>query len=563
MAPTLVLGPILRFVDDSRATVWVETDRPCTVTVDTAVGVSASEETWGVGGHHFALVIVRDLPADTLVDYTVRLGEPAGPDDHVWPPAGVACHLRTSGPDRRPSIAFGSCRRGENHDAESLERIGADALTGLAGRVRTESVDRHPDLLLFLGDQVYADDPSREVLTRLRRHRAAHSPDPDLTPEVRDEICDLEEYTWLYHESWGSPAVRGLMACVPSCMILDDHDLRDDWNSSWSWRQETTAKPWWRRRVIGAFTSYWIYQHLGNLDPDALDRDQHYARVRFAVDDAEREQILADFSLRADAEPTSARWSYTRDLGPVRLIMIDSRCSRELAPERRGIVDDAEWKWVVQAATERPARHVVFGTSLPFLMLPALHHLEQWDEAVAQGAWGRTGARLGEKARLALDLEHWGAFDSSFRDMARLAEELSDGPDAPASVVWVSGDVHCSYIADAHLVDRRPGRGTSLIQLTMSPFRNPLERPVRVVNRLARRKPLVRLMRRLARSAGVADLPLTWDTSAGPWFDNGVMTLSADGDDLSVRVEHAFTAPDGSQRLSSTHDAQLAGRTTR
>jgi hypothetical protein len=37
------------------------------------------------------------------------------------------------------------------------------------------------------------------------------------------------------------------------------------------------------------------------------------------------------------------------------------------------------------------------------------------------------------------------------------------------------------------------------------------------------------------------------------------MTLSADGDDLSVRVEHAFTAPDGSQRLSSTHEAQLAG----
>ncbi len=228
--------------------------------------------------------------------------------------------------------------------------------------------------------------------------------------------------------------------------------------------------------MIGAFTSYWIYQHLGNLDPDALDRDQQYARVRFAVDDAEREQILAEFSLRADAEPTSARWSFIRDIGPVRLIMIDSRCSRELAPERRGIVDDAEWKWVVQAATERPARHIVFGTSLPFLMLPALHHLEQWDEAVAQGAWGRTGARLGEKARLALDLEHWAAFDSSFRDMARLAEELSDAPDAPASVVWVSGDVHCSYIADAHLVDRRPRRGTSLIQLTMSPFRNPLER---------------------------------------------------------------------------------------
>ncbi|GAA2059132.1 alkaline phosphatase D family protein [Williamsia deligens] len=557
MAPSLVLGPILRFVDESRATIWVETDQPCDVTVETAVGVHATAETWGVGGHHFALVAVRDLPADTLIDYSVRLGVRGDEPVDVWPPADVPCHLRTSGADRRPSIAFGSCRRGENHDSESLARVGADALTGLAARVRTEAVERHPDLLLFLGDQVYADDPSREVLAHLRRHRAAHSPDPDLTTEVRDEICDFEEYTWLYHESWGSPAVRGLMACVPSCMILDDHDLRDDWNSSWSWRQETSAKPWWRRRVIGAFTSYWIYQHLGNLDPDMLDREHLYSTVRFAVDDDERERILADFAVRADAEPSTARWSFVRDLGPLRLVMIDSRCSRELTPDRRGILDDAEWKWVVQAATERPARHLVFGTSLPYLMLPALHHLEQWDEAVAQGAWGRLGARVGEKARLALDLEHWGAFDASFRDMARLVADLSDGPQAPASVTWVSGDVHCSYIAEAQLTDgARHGR-TGLFQLTMSPFRNPLERPVRVVNRLAVRKPLVRLMRRLARSAGVADLPVEWDTTAGPWFDNGVMTLAVDGDDVTVRVEHAFTAPDGTQRLSSTHQQRL------
>lgn len=565
MAPTLVLGPILRFVDTHRATIWVETDAQCTVTVETTVGVTASERTWGVAGHHFAVVVLRDLPADTLVPYTVALDDPEGPARQVWPPQGVRCHLRTAGEGRPPSIAFGSCRRGENHDAESIARIGADALTGLAHRVRTEPVENHPDLLLFLGDQVYADDPSRDVVARLRRHRAAHAPDPDLTEEVREEICDFEEYTWLYHESWGSPEVRALMSCVPTCMILDDHDLRDDWNSSWSWRRETTAKPWWRRRVVGAFTSYWIYQHLGNLDPDALDpegvdADEQYLRVRGAVDDADRERILADFAVRADAEPASARWSHVRDLGPIRLVMIDSRCSRDLTPERRAVVDDAEWKWVVQAATERPARHVVFGTSLPYLMLPALHHLEQWDEAIAQGAWGRVGAWVGEKARLALDLEHWAAFDTSFRDMARLVADLGDSPDAPASVVWVSGDVHCSYIAEAALTDRRPAHDTALIQLTMSPFRNPLDRPIRLVNRLARRKPLVRTMRRLARAAGVAESPLAWDTSAGPWFDNGVMTLTADGDALSVRVEHAVVAEDGSQRLVLTHDEPLVRR---
>ena len=25
------------------------------------------------------------------------------------------------------------------------------------------------------------------------------------------------------------------------------------------------SKPWWEERIVGAFMSYWIYQHLGNL----------------------------------------------------------------------------------------------------------------------------------------------------------------------------------------------------------------------------------------------------------------------------------------------------------
>ena len=51
-------------------------------------------------------------------------------------------------------------------------------------------------------------------------------------------------------------------------MIFDDHDVHDDWNTSVEWLAEMRQKGWWRRRIVAAFESYLIYQHLGNLTYD-------------------------------------------------------------------------------------------------------------------------------------------------------------------------------------------------------------------------------------------------------------------------------------------------------
>jgi len=300
----IVLGPLLRFVDSHRATVWVETDASCEVTVQCGV-VRGVEQTWCVHGHHYALVVLRGLPAGSQLTYSMQLdGAP------VWPVSDSAPSLiRTTAQDADVRLAFGSCRRGEGYTAEDLEALGADALVAMAQRMHSIGAERWPDALLLVGDQVYADDPSAAVTERLHARRAAGlgPPGVDTGPEsVVDEICDFEEYTWLYHESWGSEHVRWLLSTVPTCMILDDHDLRDDWNSSYSWRQQIVTEPWWRSRVIGAFSSYWVYQHLGNLSPDELDADVLYAAVRAATSDDERVHLLAEFSWRADTEPDFA-----------------------------------------------------------------------------------------------------------------------------------------------------------------------------------------------------------------------------------------------------------------
>jgi hypothetical protein len=551
-APRLLLGPLLRFVDESSATVWVETDRPCEVSV-----LSTRERTWTVHGHHYALLVLPDLPPASEIPYEVHLdGVPAWPEPgSAFPPSVV----RTFRHDETFRLAFGSCRRCAGYDTSGLRSFGADALVAMAERMAASPREQWPDALFLAGDQVYADNPSPALAARLKE---THT-DPARS-EVDDEIHDFEEYTWLYHETWRPPAVRWLLSTVPTCMLLDDHDLRDDWNTSMSWRRDVESRPWWRDRVVGAFASYWVYQHLGNLSPKELVDDELFATVRSLPDDEQRTRALDDFAWRSDADPTQARWSFFRDFGNerlgVRLVAVDSRCSRRLDPDDRAMVDDDEWQWVVrQALTPRDGEridHLLLGTTLPYLLPHGIHHLEGWSEAISSGrAWGRLGAWCGERLRRAVDLEHWAAFRRSFRDMVELLTTVVRAPEPPASVLLLSGDVHCSYTARASL-SGVPHARTALHQLTMSPFRNPMEAPLKAAYKAFERPLVRRFWHLMARWARVDDVAVEWDVVSGPWFANGVMTVVLEGRHARLEVDHA-RLEDGRQQLVRTHAQRL------
>src|ERR1043166_8773474 len=97
------------------------------------------------------------------------------------------------------------------------------------------------------------------------------------------------------------------------------------------------------------------------------------------------------FARESAHEVAGKRWSFCRDIGPARLVMIDSRAGRVLTPGQRSMVDAKEWAWIEEHA-RGDVGHLLLGTSLPLLLSPALHHLEAWNEAVCDGAWGRAAA---------------------------------------------------------------------------------------------------------------------------------------------------------------------------
>jgi phosphodiesterase/alkaline phosphatase D-like protein len=544
--PSLVLGPLLRYADDRQATVWVETDERCTVSV-----LGHEQPTFCVAGHHYALVHVTGLEPDAITPYEVALdGERVWPEpDSGFPPSVI----RTNSRDAPVDVIFGSCRCSYPHEPpytltkdEHPQGRELDALRALAQRMREQPPEAWPGALLMLGDQIYADEVHPETAEFIRSRR-----DPDVPPG--EQLAGYHEYCHAYHLAWSDPLMRWLMSTVPTAMIFDDHDDIDDWNTSLEWLRDVRANGWWDERIVGAFASYWVYQHVGNLPPESLAKDDIWHSVCGAEDG---EAHLREFAWCADRSVDSTQWSFCRDIGPARLIMIDSRGGRILDPGERSMVDDAEWDFIERHGREHRHDHVLLGTSLPWLLAPGMHHLEAFDEAICDGAWGRTMARAGEKLRRTLDLEHWSAFRRSFERLAAVVAEIGSDATAPATVVALSGDVHHAYLAHVAF-PKRAGVRSRVYQAVCSPFRNPLDQRERRAIKAISSKPAAMLTSALARAAGVPKPPIRWRIPEQPVFDNVVATLSLHRRDARLHIERARPHADRDVVLETVFDQTL------
>ncbi|MDF3044400.1 MAG: glycoside hydrolase family 13 domain protein [Ornithinibacter sp.] len=506
----LVLGPMLRYVDETSATVWVRTATAATVSVERS-GRAWHAPTFAVHGHHFALVTLTDLEPGSDDVYAVQVdGVP------VWPTPGMpASRIRTLEPGREPRFAFGTCRTTGAHDSEGNGAHGIDALRTLAVELQDDPEAEWPDLLLLLGDQVYADTTPHPELEEFMAARR------DLSEPPGEEIKDLDEYAELYRLAWSDDVIRSGLA------------------------------------------SYWVHQHIGNLSPAQLAEEEVWRSVAAHAASGHSDELdltdrLDTLAARADEEPATYRWSYTRSLGDCTLVVLDSRAARELRPDGRSILDAVEMSWLDETL-RGDVRHLLIGTSLPFLLPPGLHDFEAMNEVMAEGAYGRPISRAAERLRRSIDLEHWAAFNEGFDEVFEMVMEVARGERgaAPDTVTFLSGDVHNSYLAEVtdpeHL-----GARSRVVQAVCSPIRNPMPRGIRVVMSLFARS-LARPMRLLAsRSSRVPDPPYRWTVTDGPWFDNNIAICRAGAEALEIEWFTGVVEDDHSRpRLEQVYAARI------
>ncbi len=427
----LVLGPLLRYVSETEATVWVETERALR-------GRGARPQRADLLGRRATTTRWSGSRALSRAASTSTRSRSTG--SAAWPPRRLTTCRRArsapSAPARRSTSASAPAGLPLPHEPPYTQTKDEDP-RGLRARRpprprharwRAGSASEWPELLFLLGDQVYVDEGSPRTRERIRappRHREAARRGGDRLRGVH-------------------LALRGeLERPADPLAVLDRLDLDGLGRPRHERRLEHLAllargdgrKEWWHERAVDGIASYWIYQHLGNLSPRELDENELYAKVRGNPDAT---GCCASWAKEIDTTAAGTRWSFCRDFDGVRAIFIDSRAARVLT---RGPALDVRrrrvWDWIVDHASG-DFDHLLLATTVPVPALPRLpppRGLERARSATAPGA-GRSRARS-EQLRRAVDFDHWASFQYSFRRLRELLEEVGSGRRGkpPASIV--------------------------------------------------------------------------------------------------------------------------------
>jgi hypothetical protein len=297
-------------------------------------------------------------------------------------------------------------------------------------------------------------------------------PDAGLDEDGWNELVDQSERFRL-----SLPRARRVLATVPSLMILDDHEVTDDWNLDYPWVQAVYGDPRGARVVANGVLAYALCQHWGNAPDRFAAPGSPEARVLAAAvfTGASPDTPVLRALLGIPGAPPPVPPSVLRDLAqtdsvrydlhfdqtdgfPLRVILLDERTAREFVrrdrPAARASIDalalmlptppaEVELTLVV---TPSPA----FGTHI-------VEHVIQPAASLLPG-----GAEFA-------DFESWSGVTANHQELiARLA--------AYQPVVVLSGDVHYAFTGAVTFTEL--GAVSRFAQLTASAARNPDKKTV-------------------------------------------------------------------------------------
>ncbi len=178
-----------------------------------------------------------------------------------------------------------------------------------------------PRFMLMLGDQIYADA------------RAGFF----------DTSSSIERVVPRYRSAFGSPGFRAVAARIPLMMVIDDHEINDNWTLE-QFQAENESAP----RTQTALSAFHAFQRVHGpasasvpSGPDAasdlLWPDAGLIRFPREMPD----QSLTNF--------------YSFEAGCVSMLVLDSRTQRTLKPTRR-ILTEAAWAVLEDWLDRQPAR---------------------------------------------------------------------------------------------------------------------------------------------------------------------------------------------------------------
>lgn len=240
-----------------------------------------------------------------------------------------------------------------------------------------------------------------------------------------------------------------LMANVSTYMLLDDHEITDDWNLNFAWSRSVRQSELGIDTVRNGILAYWSFQDLGNRIDSGKDPLLAPAQKFFTESGRNKSAVLA-----VDASLRSRSWSFVAPTNP-RVVFLDTRTKRALstietikavggegetsvavASDTQLVSSDEIDRLIAQIQDSRtPA--AVLVTPSPLFSVIAIDSLKS--QLVKLPAGERIPAAFA-------DVEHWFLNPSSFFEGCRLLDALKT-----EQVFVISGDVHFSFAMSLNL----------------------------------------------------------------------------------------------------------------
>ncbi|WP_026967792.1 hypothetical protein [Algoriphagus terrigena] len=354
--------------------------------------------------------------------------------------------------------------------------------TNLVNLIRDNSNIRPTDAFVFSEDSItkaeFRNSDSEKFKNWLKETKSS----------LRHELVDMAAFMKKL------PEVSRVLANVPTYMIMDDHEVTDDWAITKRWNNQVLSKPFGRDIIRNAMMAYAVFQDWGN-NPDEYKEaismifddmtDSTKKKAQFLLYAGEyafrytnsshlntlRTEVIDKMEtlLGMGSQPASLKWDYNVKLGTTHAIVLDTRTQRHYeslntVPEL--VSESALLTQTPETLTDNPP-FVIVVSPCPVLGLPNFEELVQPAATAIISLKSKSDGNPGIiGGNLNFDFEAWGFSVPGFeRLIARL--------DTYKKVVLLSGDVHYGATTVMDYWKGTSATPTSrIVQLTSSALKN-------------------------------------------------------------------------------------------
>lgn len=279
--------------------------------------------------------------------------------------------------------------------------------------------------------------------------------DTAMPPTIAQAKLALYQQEQLAMEDFiaGLTNVQRVMAHLPVAMILDDHDITDDFNLHRGWEETVYSHPLSKRMVGNGMLAYLINQAWGNSPNTFLP--SMFEKVQQALNAPTEPPFdaLLDKLIKLEA------WDFEWQTSPP-LIVLDTRTRRwrseSSATQPSGLLD---WEALTELQNRLSGHSsVLLVSAAPIFGVKLIEVIQRIVTACGHP--------------LAVDAEYWMAHPGTAQGILNVFRHRK----TPQNFVVLSGDVHYSFVYDVELRGRH--NSPEIWQICSSGLRNSFPEPL-------------------------------------------------------------------------------------